>query len=982
MSEITVTNSVPRSILLERVVANQSNPSAMFAAAGEILEEITNGQVVLLDATNPTTMLLEFSATMTAAAINENIANLRKTYPDLSEKPSEFYYHMSDVDYINRFATPGVQPITLLIGQDALLRNMVRDDAERCRKAVIPRDTYFEAGPYTFTLFYPVVIRFYDSGSLEFSYDTSIKSPFQELETNIIPYTPTKTADDVQMLLIELPVYQVRITTTNETISKSSPFTMAATFTDSFYYARAFHKSSTTNGWQEILTTHSDFVFDRRYPTLLLEVDGNQIRAKLPIVYTTEGMTGEIMLVIYTTKGMITDALGSYDFTTHLRAINQERDMTAFTQLSLRGVPIQAMSSAITTGGKEALPTEKLRERVIFNSTGPQQLPVTTAQAQAMLENEGFDIVRFIDVVTGRVFLATQSLPKPRDTRLITAANIGIDTFITDKETLIGHQYAYINSRRWTLTPKNLYIRQNGVIRILTKQEIDNINSLEITAKINYLNSNSFLYTPFHYVFDNQENNFGLRAYYLDKPSAGVINFIRQNTTLQLVVNTAKRTLERTVTGYRLTITTKSGNNYKNLPNSQVGCQLMFYPSGDRLPVYIKGTLLGLDSDGGERVFAFDINTSYDFDYNSGTKNHRMEILDVGVAGASDQDVWSDLEMSVNIFHCTNSITSNYIPDESSDFFGRFQFGNDYVPITQESVPIRFGYALDNLWTRARSLTTGYNYKKYPYDIPRLYEADVYETDATGARVFTIVNGEAVFNKLHSAGDPALDEFGQPQMAYYAGQTVVDPNTGLPVVEDMTNDVKEVDMLFIDGRHYFVDDSIYLAYNQELVDTLVTWIVEDLEAVKGRLMDQTKIFFYPRSQLSYIDIETSDGFIQRIDSEQSPVIDLYVKKSVLDNPQIRQNIERTTIRVLDDALSQREISTSEITDALRVAYGDAIVSFELRGFGGRNKNLPYALLVDETQRATLRRILEIQADRTLIMSEDVEINFLRVQNKK
>lgn len=981
MSEFSNIKSIPLSVLQERIRQNQNNPSAMFSVAGNFLQEVTNNEVAFFDPTNPAVMLLEFGATMTAAAINENIVNLRKANASLAEKPSDLYYEMSDVDYANRFATPGVQPITLMIGQDALLRDMVRDDEERCRKAVIPRDSYFKAGPYTFTLLYPIVIRYYDSGSLEFSYDTTIKSPFQELETNIISYTQVKTADDTSMLLVEIPVHQLEINTSNSTISKSAPFTMEIAFQDHFFYARAFHKSSSTAGWAEIVTTHSDFVFDRRTPTLLLEVDNGLLKAKLPIVYTTEGMTGEIMVLVYTTKGAVSDTLGSYDFTTHMRAIDTERDLTKFTQISLRSVPLMALSGATMTGGKNSLDFEQLRERVIFNAQGPQQLPITTAQAQVMLENEGFGIVREVDVTTARVFLANQSLPKPRDPRLITSANIGIDTFVTDKESIAGHPYVAVKGKRWTLLPKNLYTRQNGVIRLMSRQEIQNIDSMEITAKVNYLNDNNFLYSPFHYVFDNQSTLFGLRAYYIDKPSLGLVNFVRQNTTLQLPVNTAKRSIVRTEQGFRLTITTKSGNNYKNLPDGQVGAQLMFYPSGDTLPVYIKGVYLGRDSSE-ERRFAFEIHTSYDFDYNSQTKLHRIEVLGVGVFGSTNQNVWSDLKLDVHIFHNTNSRTVDYVRDASNNLFGAFQYTEGFVPISHESIPVQYGHSLDNLWTRSRSLTTGYNYQRHLYDIPLLYDRDVYETDATGGMAFTIVNEKAVFNKLHSQGDPVVDSEGEPIYKYRSGQPVIDPVTNTPILMDMENDKKEVDMLFIDGRHYFVNDSAYLAYNQELVDTLVTWITEDLSVVERRLMDQTKIFFYPQSQLGYIDIETSDGFIQRINSEQSPKIDLYVKQEVLNNDDVRQTIERNTIRVLDDHLSRREINVAEITEALRAAYGDSVVGFDLEGFGGVKKNLPYAILVKETQRATLRRVLEIQADRTLIMVEDVEINFLRVHNKR
>jgi hypothetical protein len=127
----------------------------MFREMGELVEAVTSGRVKYLDATNPTVLLAESAAVLTAAAVDENVANLRKRYPSLAESFDDLYAHMSDEDYQNRFSTPAVTPIDVLIGWSALKRDMVRDEAEKCFKAIIPRDTEFVAGTIPFTLQYP-----------------------------------------------------------------------------------------------------------------------------------------------------------------------------------------------------------------------------------------------------------------------------------------------------------------------------------------------------------------------------------------------------------------------------------------------------------------------------------------------------------------------------------------------------------------------------------------------------------------------------------------------------------------------------------------------------------------------------------------------------------------------------------------------------------------------------------------------------------
>jgi hypothetical protein len=60
-------------------------------------------------------------------------------------------------------------------------------------------------------------------------------------------------------------------------------------------------------------------------------------------------------------------------------------------------------------GGKKALSFEQLRDRVIRNSVGDFNLPVTNVQIAASLENKGYEVVKNIDTVTNRAFLDLQS---------------------------------------------------------------------------------------------------------------------------------------------------------------------------------------------------------------------------------------------------------------------------------------------------------------------------------------------------------------------------------------------------------------------------------------------------------------------------------------------------------------------------------------------------------------------------------------------
>ncbi len=960
--------------LYKQVEDNHHNPSAAFYAAVDALETITD--VKLLDPTNPTVFLLESASIASSAAINESVALLRQTYPRLAENYEDLNNHVSDWDLLNRFASPCEEPIGFLFGLDALLKDMVRDESESCIKAVIPRDTEVKVGTITFTLMYPIVLRYYDTGSFSVSYDATELSNFQTIETNIINFEIRKMPEGARFLYFQVPMLQVKIDSVTTTNQQGRVTVLEHYLEDQFYFARAFIRNNDTNNkWKEIKTTHSQLTYDRREITLLLTVSENVVRATLPLVYMQEyNLLGEIKLVVYTTKGNIVENLVPYETSIELRAIDTDKDLTIYTTQALANVPRIAIATSTTTGGKNGLSFEEYREQVIFNSTGPQQLPITQNQIKASANTKNFELIKNVDMVTDRVFLALQKLPNPTNPRLITPTNVGIETLVIEGSQLESHPYVKVNNNRWTILPKCLFNQNNGLLKLLSNTEMSNLLMMERTAFVRHLNENKYLYTPFHWVLDNNFEEFSARPYYLDNPKPSTINFISQNETLQLVVNTATRLFTKEDYGYKLQITTLSGEHYKNLPDYQVGAQLMFYPDNETVPVYILGTLIGTNSNR-ERVYEFHIETNYDLD-----EDHRLKITNGFIEANSNQEVWINLNAEFHIFIGTSSLVNNYLPNEASGLFGDFQFEQRFVPVTHESLKVELGRPLTNLWARARSLATGYNYETYSENVQMTYSEDVYEIDPITGKSFSIVNGVPVFNIKHHRGDLVFDQNNNPVYAYLKDQPIIDPETKLPKLKSLKSELKEVDLLFIDGRNYFVTDEASKAYNQELVDVLLSWITEDLATIKDKLLEKTKIYYYPKTQIGLCTVDRGDGINITIDAEQTPTLDLYVPLTVFESTTIREQLKNKAIVILDTMLSGREINSSSIEKALVETFGNAVLSVKLYGLGDHNNELHYARVITPTRSLSLKREIVMQADGTFIVKEAVKINFIRIED--
>ena len=970
MTTLSAIKKVAISDLMSRIDQVKENPSLTFRVGIDVLSEVMDGTIDLVDPSNPLIHLLEVSAVQTAANAQEAVRLLRKQYPTLAQDASDLYHHMSDRDYLSRFATPVDSTATLVFQWDQLKNQMVYDAEEECHKAIVPRDSIITVDGVTFMMLYPVVIRLYENGVLNVSYDNTIPSPVFTLRTNIIQARVSTDTQNVKWLFFDVKVLQLAAKTVLDTVTVGKRLNLSVPFTDSFYMVRAYFQSNATGKtWYEMLTTHSDLVYDHSKPTVVLKVVDNVVNIMLPTVYQQSGLvSGAVRFDVFTTKGKVSYNFSNYQpdsFQLKLQALDEYRDLSIYTA-ALATVSIHALIDKTVNGGTEGLSFEQLRARVINNSTGDPIIPVTNLQLQSLVENRGFDIVKNVDTLTNRIFLASQKLPYPSDTRLLTAANISIGTIVLNLEYLKEHQNVRINGKRWTLLSNNLYREDNGVIKLLQDKQVHGLYAMGLDEVVKELNTYRYLYSPFYYVLDNTEAEFTTRVYELDNPKIQDLNFIRQNETLQLVVNTGNYKLEKIPDGYRLTIITSSGAFYKQLSDGVVGMQLAFYQPGEKVMAHQNGVLVGR-TDKDERIYQFDITTNYEID-----ADDNIRITSAVIPGLDNVSVKTNIFSTFHLFYTTTSLTTGYRPDESDALINKLLLPTGSVAVTHEEIDLQLGLALKNLWSRCRSLPTGVTYKRYLSDIPMQYTEDIYEKDPITGSLFKVVDGKLTYLKLHGIGDVVYDENNQVVYKHRKGDVMLD-EAGQPIVEDINNLYKEVDMFFVDGKNFFVTDDPYIDYNKEFTSIVAEWITEDVKDIQELLLEQTKIYFYPKNQLGEVKVSLVDGTEKTIRSEQSLVLDLDVPPAIYTNTVIRQQLSDQTIRLLDQYISRPEVNIVDIHTALATLYGNSVKSFRLSGLGGEDYRL--IKVQNKDSALCLKRNLYIQQDGTLIMKEDVTINF-------
>ena len=966
-----MSNSVEK--LIANTVNYAYNPAAIQSGVLDILDEVSNGTIEVVDPTSPFVFALESAACLVAAAMTKGEAWTRRQYPKLSQSVEDLYIHMADKDYIDRFATPSKVIFSLLLSETEILSKLVTDNDLGIKRLTIPRNTFFTVGNVNFSLQYPIEIRQLAHGGLQIVYDVEKTSPLQVLSSNEV-FWEYRSEAGVRYIYIEFPVYQFKINSKTDALTAATGFVTTIPYDDQYYYTRVYH-SNADGSWKEIETTHTDQVFDIAKPTAVLRVNEAEknVTVNIPQVFTVSGvLSRKIRIDVYDTKGAINMLLGDYDvnsFTATWLAVD-ENEKTAYSAPFPNLAICIPFSQSVATGGSDSLTLSELRTQVINNSTGPSDYPITNVEIDALANKKGFSIIRNVDVVTNRQFLASREFDPPSDATTITGITACIGT-VQETMSLMGNLSGVKdNGSRVTICSGALFKNIDGLVSHCTRSEHANLLAMVPDERAPVISSRNYLFNPFHYVLDATTTKFALRAYYLDAPLVKSKTYVGENDTTLLQVATSTYAIDKTDDGYTLTVLTSSDDSFKFISDSDIQVQLGYFPPGESERAYLLGKLIEKTEDG-ERYYQFKLGTNFDIDSNHSLLFNNFNMFSPGVRVTA-----AGLSTQFDIFYTTNSdVGSQWEISEIDLLLGTYMLDTDAKAICHEKLNVIFGYNLDNLWKRARTVVTEKTYQKYSTDVPAVYEKDVYEVYPGTNSIFKIENGEVTYNVIHKKGDPIFNADGSQAIRYRAGETMLDGN-GLPIEIAGRYVSRNVEILLLDGVYLFATNSLNVSYKEDSIELLNAWIMNELQDIENVLLDRTEIFFYPRKSLGQVSCLIEDGIKRNITAEQSFGVVLYVSSDVYANSVLKKGISDKTISVILKSLSSNRVTVSDMIVALKEAYGSDVIDVSLSGLGG-GLNLPALTLIDESARLSIKKKIEALANGELTVLEDVEVTFVR-----
>lgn len=972
MAEITTLPS--GSPTMEDFYADMSaaahNPTALQRLGCNFIDEITAGAVNLVDPTNPFIMMLEMFALGVSAAVDKSTIAMRAMYPKLAVNYDDLYRHMTDKDYIDVFSSPLETKVIFAVLASDVINKMVYSASEDCWKSTIARDTEISVDGLFFTLQYPVDIRKYQTGQVQITYDATLESPVRSLSTNVINASVRTDSSGLQWIVFEVDAMQYQITSKHFTVDKSKYFSVTVDFPNKFYYARVFYRNNSTNNlWSELSSTHSDIVFDELVPTALFKLYDSQLSVQIPPIYISKGLiSGELRVDVYTTKGELTANLSSYQissFTTNLKSLDKERDANAYTQ-AFSELNFYTYASAVISGGTNGLSFDQLRDRCINSSLGVRKQPITNLEVKTAIESKGMSLVTNVDVVTNRIFLATRKLPKPLNEKLLTAANAGVATLNSTFSTIGRNASAVVNNNRLTIRSGNLFKKVNALTELIPLKDQQLTLTQEVSALVSDFNKNDYLYNPFYYVLDKSGSEFALRAYDLDSPQASSHNFVYNNETLQLLVNTGQYTLSKTPNGYKLTIVTASGSFYKQLEDSHVSMLLAYTPNAETEQAYIKAVYEGRTSTQ-ERIFSFNIETNHDINDSS-----ELCLTNTAIYKNLNTKTYCSLDQNFDLYHTTSSLTDHYKPSPADQELASYLLPDSSATVTKETIKLCFGYALSKLWSRSKLSAPENVYETYSQDEYATYERDVYESDPVTGRFTYVENGQIKRTRLHRAGEFRLTDSGEKILAYKKGQVKLDAVTGLPILKERGDVSVEIDLLLVDAKYLVATDRAYVDYRKEYASIIRNWVTQTVPSVQVKLLEQTKIFLYPNGNLGSTNVNIGDNQTANISTGQSFTVTLYVNSLTYSDKTLKSKLTKSTVSVLDNFISQDTVNLTQIQDALLEAYNGSVKTLEISKI---EQAYPIVTVTDSKNKLMLAKKLTLQQDGSTIVEEDVTVIF-------
>lgn len=958
MPNITPTNSINIDAELDKLALYKYHPNGILNVSLNRLQDMLDGKIEITDPSNPFTYLLETNCLNTAFAVQEYTLLTRKLYPRLANQEEDLYLHMSDTDYLGRFAEPAYAKVRFNILFNDFTNKATYDPVQKEYVLKLPRHFKLSVDKYIFTLMSAIIIRLTDNGVIDVKFENQDFNNLFPIDTNYINFNMYQVNQNEAYLNFELKLPEVDIEPVEIPVEKSKLFKNTVTFnpTRQFYYFRAFYFKD--GKWNEMLVTHTDQVYDIYKPTCIIKVlqEANSVEYYIPPVYVNNSMIGsKVKFLLYTTNGAVNVNFNDYkvsDFSVEYNPVFQEDELDIYTE------PLQLISKVIyikdeVVDGKGKMPFEDLKNSVIDNSIGDRKLPITNKQIGFLSEQNNFSLIKDIDVVTNRIFLLECAIPNATTRYPITKFNLDIIEY----KSSISH--LRMNTNNVLAVNDNVTIIPEGTvfevtdsgIRILDQVEYVQLRSLSDLDLTTEVNDNKYMTVFYHYVLDTNNDQTNLRAYDISNPNVVQMNFKEFNPTARVGINTTNTNIVRSSNGFTIDILSNLKKYVNTINETNVTPYIVYKDNNDSV-FYLEGRLYTAINE--NPVYRFDIESDYYID-----SDNRIHVNNFRDVNNNPFSISLDLNSTLEIIYVSNIVPVNYTASDMDNYIYNSYLSVGRVVVTLEEVKIKFGDYLERLFTQVHSSTGTYQYETYAEDVPLRYKTNVYgDGNAIVNRVNDIVyDGDGKVVLEHRVGDVKLDIYGRPV-----------PVNALELDRFMN-------LLFIDYKAVLCNKTILKDYRTYLKTYLTEKIVDNASVIQDQLLENTEAFVVVPKNIGKVKVKTPTRTTY-IDSMQKFKVNVFVNERVYNDIATRDSIVYTIVDEIDNYLyANTALSKTALLNILYNKLREFVNSVSIDEFTELNEE--FITVLDSNARVSLNKLLVTEAD-GYNLKEDVSANFVLV----
>lgn len=937
----------------------------------DVIESLQNrlgGDLVLADPNNVFNFLLEAASEMTANSILKSEKKFEALYAKRARSSEDLYRHMSDFDYVGLFGSPSSTDLQLILDKRYLYDKAISYN-KNYKKVVIPKDTIFKIGKYSFGIYYPIEIRLNNHvDSIVTVYDTSEENPFFKLNSNSVK-SYSYTTSSLEFLSLQFPIYQFNTQIIEEPIISQTGFSKKYNYSNRFYSCRAFHYK---NGeWKELNQTISEMVYDPNIPTIRisLEEEDNKIRFNIPSVYFSRKLMGDKLIIkMYTTHGELDNEIGNITTNNISLDFNFGSKDTGEYSSILKNIPtiIAVPLNNKVSGGSNGYTYEQLRSKVT-NDDFYTDVLVRTPQLESCLSDQGFKIDKHLDNITDRIYFCYKTLTDNKGSIVQTT-----NTTLSVYDSLVNNVRSMIKNYDGTITilPTTLYeyIDSLRSCKPVENTDLDILINKTKSELVEIFNSTNYTKSPFHVHLINNEKYPRAISYNLMSPYAEDIFFEKENIDIvsQMILHTAIiQHLDDGTGGYRVRLGVTKSSDLTNVP---IEDQVVYVMTRDINGLYTgtRATYIGdLNS---QNVFEFYLKTDYNF------KNDSLNITSLR-NNQNQTDNFINLESKFHVvFMLNKAYTSNTTNTYDLSVGVPTDLLSDNIVMSRQNMTIHLGHSLENvIFNKTDSRWSREEYVTHEVDIYHTYSQDVYKRDDSGNLVYTIENGSLVLDIEHLEGDPILDDMGNPRIKNAIGDIKYGID-GKPIIQDNRYLICDIDMIQIDARQFISEHPAQYTYRNEMITYFESYFKAIL-ATSPQLLEQTRLYFRPVRTLGNAQFGLGDGVILRRKLQLTFKMKCFVPDYVYKDLAIQNTINESIITIIEKHIVNNNISMVDLSTEIKSQLSDYINHINVLGIDD-DVELQTLLVMDNDAQPSLAQELYLTKENTLALRKKIDIEYI------